>query len=205
MDARRSVQRLRANNSATRMSERARWRRTVRARGGRVSCALLCLSVICCPAGRSAEWTDLQLELAGSMPGDLVQYLRESPGHEAYALAAWLNPYYLQAGFDGDGRTDTAVLVEEKATGRRGIMVVHIGAREHIVLGAGKPLGDAGDDLGWMDAWRVRPRGAVGQSPHEERPAPVLVGDALEIMRLEASSGLAYWNGEDYGWYRQSD
>ncbi len=103
----------------------------------------------------AAEWSDLEFVLASSLPRELGEHLRTSQGHDAYSLAAWLNPYYLQADFNGDGQTDVAVLVEEKSTNRRGILIAHIGTDQYFVLGAGSSIGNGGDDFSWMDAWRV--------------------------------------------------
>ena len=109
----------------------------------------LCLTG--CAATWAAEPTDLDFAVASSLPSELVEYLRVTSGHQSYALSSWLNPYYLQADFNGDGRADIAVLVREKATNKLGVLIVHVGAGHHVVLGAGNPLGN-GETIsrGWM-------------------------------------------------------
>jgi hypothetical protein len=163
------------------------------------------LWLIGCSASWAAEPTDLDFAVASSLPSELVEYLRATSGDEPYALSSWLNPYYLQADFNGDGRADIAVLVREKATDKRGVLIVHVGASQHCVLGAGNSLGNGGDDFSWMDAWHTRVRGVVEQSVHEERGPPSLPGDALVVIKAEAASGLVYWTGTEYSWYQQGD
>lgn len=149
--------------------------------------------------------SDLGFVPASSLPRALNQYLLRSSGHEAYTLTDRLNPFYLQADFNGDGRMDTAVLVQEKATGKQGILIAHIGANEHYVLGAGNAIGNGGDDFSWLGAWQVYPQGEVAQSPHVDAAPPTLRGDALLVFALEASSGIIYWTGTEYDWYQQGD
>ena len=128
------------------------------------------------------------------------------PGrHQAYSLSAWLNPFYLQGDFNGDGQTDIAVLVEEESTDKRGVLILHMGAERQFVIGAGNATGNGGDDFYWMDAWSVREEGVVLQGAHEEREPPVLVGDALMVIKTEAASGLIYWTGSAYDWYQMGD
>ena len=73
----------------------------------------------------SAEWSDIGYPLADSLPTELRNYLRTAQAHEPYALAAWVNPYYLRADFNGDGHADVAVLALEHSSGKKGILIVH--------------------------------------------------------------------------------
>lgn len=156
-------------------------------------------------AALAAVPSDLDFVSAGSLPRALSQYLLSSSEHEAYALTDRVNPFYLQADFNGDGEMDTAVLVQEKTTGKQGILVAHIGAAEHYILGAGNPIGNGGDDFSWLDAWQVYPQGEVAKSPYVDAAPPTLRGDALLVIKLEAASGIIYWTGTEYGWYQQGD
>ena len=88
--------------------------------------------------------------------------------------------------------------------GKRGILIVHIGADEYVVIGAGNRIGNGGDDFRWMDAWQVYPRGEVGQGADPATP-PRLIGDALLAINTESASGVIYWSGSRYEWYQQGD
>jgi hypothetical protein len=166
---------------------------------------LLYICVICSPAGWCAEPDDLDFVLASSLPRSVGDYLRSADELDSYALAAWINPYYLQADFNGDGWADTAILTREKGTNKGGILIIHGTTNESIVLGAGTSFSNAGDDFSWMDAWFVYPRGVVWQGATEEEAPPALSGDALMVVKLEAASAIVYWTGTAYAWYQQGD
>jgi hypothetical protein len=158
-----------------------------------------------CTSSWAADPSDLDFVVASSLPHELYEYLQASTGHEPYVLASWLNPYYVQADFNGDNLPDIAVLVREKATDKGGILIVHVGANEHFVVGAGNSFDNGRDDFSWMDAWHTYARGVVLQGAAEHVEPPSLLGDAILVMKTEASSGLVYWTGTEYAWYQQGD
>jgi hypothetical protein len=141
---------------------------------------------------------------ASSLPPSLGDFLAAETVLEPYRLSAHINPYYLQGDFDGDSRTDTAVLVRQKATGKAGVLIVHGVTGLSFVLGAGQHFGNGGDDFSWMDAWRVYPRGPVGMGADETDP-PLLRGDALMVIKTESASAIVIWTGTEYAWYQQGD
>ena len=138
---------------------------------------LLCLCLILSSAGWGAKPEDLDFVLAGSLPRWVADYLRATDELNSYALAAWINPYYLQADLNGDGWADIAILARQKGTNKSGILIIHGTTNESIVLGAGSSFSNGGDDFSWLDAWFVHPRGMVGQGATDEAP-PLLRGDA---------------------------
>jgi hypothetical protein len=163
---------------------------------------LSCLTLL--PAiGSGASTQDLPFQVASSLPGEVVQRL-SARSLDAFALTAHLNPYYLQGDFDGDGRRDTALLIRHKANGKIGIAIFQSSQPEPLVLGAGTRIGNGGDDFNWMDAWNVKLRGPVDRGAGEASLIS-LKGDALLVVKTEASSGLLYWTGSRYEWYQQGD
>lgn len=123
---------------------------------------------------------------------------------EVYSLSARLQPSRLEADFDGDGRMDLAVLVARRATGQEGIAFLHAGSTQPFVVGAGRALGNGGEDFAWMDAWSVYPKARVVAGAGSGAP-PRLRGDALLVEKREAASALVYWDGRAYRWYQQGD
>lgn len=115
-----------------------------------------------------------------------------------------LNPSCYRGDFDGDGAIDAAVLVQERASGRKGIAFIHRRDGRVFVVGAGTTLSNGGDDWSWMDAWTVSDKGDVGQGATEERP-PLLRGDVLLVYKTDAASAIVWWDGERYRWYQQGD
>lgn len=152
--------------------------------------------------GASAE--DLSFVIASSMPPALSEQIAADSLLRGYKLSSRLNPYYLQADFNGDGHVDAAVLVNSVTTGKAGIAIVHAGLVPSVVLGADRSFGNGGDDFSWMDAWCVYPRGPVHRGADEADP-PTLKGDGLMVLKTEAASSIVYWTGKEYAWYQQGD
>ena len=166
---------------------------------------LLTALALMSPLAEGAEPADLDFAAANSLPPGVVAALSSNAERlSPYVLSAHVNPYYLHGDFDGDGFSDTAILLKERATGKVGILIVG-GSRSGIaVLGAGQPLGNGGDDLRFMDAWYVYPRAQVHRGADGGSP-PILRGDALMLVKTESASALVYWTGNKYAWYQQGD
>jgi hypothetical protein len=180
-------------------------RRVADARQQRVMRHLfLSILLVSTPSGAVGP-DDLDFVTASSLPSPVWAALRaDSERLAPYMLSAHLNPYYLQGDFNGDAQVDTAILVNERATGKAGILLLHGPAGPGIVLGAGKSFGNGGDSFSWMDAWYVYPMSAVERGASEGVP-PQLLGDALMLIKTESASGIAYWTGSEYAWYQQGD
>jgi hypothetical protein len=121
-----------------------------------------------------------------------------------YALSFQTKPSYLEGDFDGDGKTDTAVLVKERSTGKVGIAIVHGTTGKVTVLGAGIAIGNGGDDFEWMDSWHVFSKTRSAPRPGDTS-VPRLHADALLVEKSEAASALIYWNGKRYVWSQHGD
>ena len=104
-----------------------------------------------------------------------------------------ITPVMLQGDFDGDGRIDIALFVENTKNHKQGIVFLHQSGAGPIVVGAGTPLGNGGDDFEWMDSWAVKRRSAK------------LRTDAVLLMRESSASGLVYFEGGHYRWKQQGD
>lgn len=120
-------------------------------------------------------------------------------------FAAGINPFYQRGDFNGDGKEDLAVVVRDRKSGKVGIAFIHRNSDDIILVGAGIPMSDGGDDFRWMDAWYVYDRDSVPQSVVTQDPPPILRGDALEVIKSESASGLLWWDGTKYQWYPRGD
>lgn len=133
-----------------------------------------------------------------------------------YVIAPFLEPAFLQADFNGDSTPDIAVLVTEKATKRRGILLIHGGTNEYFLFGAGTSLGSAGKDFKWADKWTLYTKKTAMKTQFDKKSGDIIGGKTLKLVRpgiliqdLEdgaaLSGGIIYWNGTKYIWIHQGE
>jgi hypothetical protein len=147
--------------------------------------------------------TPIAAAQAHAVPPDVQRAFGNTSLSKNYDLSFEMAPFCLRGDFNGDGKTDAAVLVKQRATGKLGIAIVYGATGKVAVLGAGTPIGNGGDDFGWMDSWQIRAKPATRGK--ERTQAPPLRGDALLVGKSEAASALIYWNGTRYVWLQQGD
>jgi hypothetical protein len=140
-----------------------------------------------------------------NLPDDLHQHYGEANVSAMYAIRTDLNPFYLRGDFDGDKKQDYALAIVERTTKKKGILIYHPTTKIHYIIAAGNMTGNGiGDDFKWMDAWKVYLDKQVERGVGEPHLIS-LKGEAILVIKLEASSGLIYWTGKEYRWYQQGD
>jgi hypothetical protein len=122
---------------------------------------------------------------------------------QRYSLIFLRNPAYLKGDFNGDGRKDFAIQVEEKSSRKSGIAIFHAKAPQVIsttvtILGAGKSIGAGEDNFQSLDMWRL----IAKHNPSDIKNMPELKGDAILINKRDAGGGLIYWDGKKYTWQK---
>ena len=139
-----------------------------------------------------------------SLPPAVRTVFSTQPFRSQFRAVFRLNPFFLQGDFDGDGRLDTAVFVQDRINGNHGIAVVLAATGKPEVLGGGKSFGNGGDDFSWLDAWHTVPKGDVAKGAEGSTP-PKLRGDAIWVEKTEAASAIVYWDGSAFQWSQQGD
>ncbi|MBK9108673.1 MAG: hypothetical protein IPM92_10000 [Saprospiraceae bacterium] len=139
--------------------------------------------------------------LEQSLPDVCREILQSSNVSNQYQISDHLNPFYLEADFNGDQKIDAAIVVQEKTNRKIGIMIIHGGSKSYHILGAGKELGNGGDDFAWMDIWKVYRQKQIGK---KLKPI-VLSGAGIWIEKSESASAIVYWDGKGYRWYQAGD
>jgi hypothetical protein len=143
-----------------------------------------------------------------NFPGDVIrEFQRGGALDQVYSVSDRINPFYLRGDFDGDGRSDYAILVTAKKDHSKGIAIWLSSQKKVFVLGAGQPFqinGEAITNLDFLDVWQVYGKKTVEGAP-EAGPPPKLIGEAILAGKAEAASGLIYWNGKNFLWYQQGD
>ena len=151
----------------------------------------------------AAELTFAQGE---SLPPEVREVFSKKSVDRTYAFSSHLNPFYIQGDFNGDGRLDTAGLVQSRSSKKTGIAIFHAGENQVFIVGAGNRIPGAGenDTFDWMDAWHTYRRGKVKRGADQAK-LPILRGDALYVEKTESASAIIYWDGSTYRWYQQGD
>jgi hypothetical protein len=141
-----------------------------------------------------------------NLPDEIYHFYRQGKIKTIYSIRTDLNPFYLRGDFDGDKKQDYALSIVEKKTGKKGILIYHVGTKTHYIIGAGKSLsnGNGGDDYNWMDAWKVYIEKDVELGIGETEKI-ILKGEGILAIKVEAASGIIYWTGKEYRWYQQGD
>lgn len=122
-----------------------------------------------------------------------------------------LNPFYLEADFDGGGKPDVALFVKERITEKRGILIIHFETKQFFHLGCGKDIGHGGDDWKWIDVWKIYREKTAERTLFKDNndidgsETVELANVAIEISRSEASSNLIMWDGSNYRWIHTGD
>ena len=158
---------------------------------------LLLMTPACCAQQVQAE----------NIPNEILMQVEQGHFASLYALDGSINPFYLRADFDGDGRPDYALRIKSKAGSDSGIAVWLSSLHKFIVLGAGVPFRVSGTtvtSLDFLNTWQVFGKIAVERGV-ESGPSPQLKGDAIWAGKTESASGLIYWNGKSFVWYQQGD
>jgi hypothetical protein len=151
-----------------------------------------------CAAPATGQNADSLAYIGWSLEPWARDALRADPAGARLDVFLGLNPFYQRGDFDGDGQTDVAVQVVDRTTHKRGIAFVHRADRSVHVVGAGRTLGNGGDDFSWLWVWRVA-------RPDHLRPRLPGTREALLVEKPEAASGWILWSGRRYVWVQGGD
>ncbi len=125
---------------------------------------------------------------------------------ERYTILYRLYPHCVRGDFNGDGKRDAAIQVQERSSGKIGVAVFLAKKAQALyvpvtILGAGKAVGSAGDDFKWADLWSLRKEGSTA-GLRAGTPPPEMHGDGLTLGKRGGKSGFVYWDGSKYSWQR---
>src|SRR5262245_25637162 len=122
-----------------------------------------------------------------NVPVWVVQLFSAKKLDAQYEFAFSVNPFYLRGDFNGDGKSDIAILVRNKQSGKIGIAICHAVRNEIFFVGAGTAVGNGGDDFSWMEVWRHKFRdqacwrGVAGRKERIRRRPDLLGREKLQL------------------------
>jgi hypothetical protein len=116
-----------------------------------------------------------------------------------YKVSDKINPFYLEADFNGDELMDIVFFIESKTDGKHGIVIINRGTNNIFVLGAGKDLG-MGSDISWCNTWFVY-RDKWIYNFNDKKKKFSIRYPGIEIVKSETTSAVVYWDGRRYKTY----
>jgi hypothetical protein len=133
-----------------------------------------------------------------------------------YTMVSFLNPSFLQADFNGDAIPDVAALVVEKATKRKGILLVHGKTNEYFLFGAGTSFGNGDNDFKWADKWSLYNKKTASETQFDKASGDIIGGKTIRLVRpgiliedyedgAALAGGIIYWSGKKYIWIHQGE
>ncbi|HXY23988.1 MAG TPA: hypothetical protein VEI73_05015 [Candidatus Acidoferrum sp.] len=140
-------------------------------------------------------------------PDDVVKEFALGPFADTYRINLRLQPLYLVGDFDGDSGPDYAIPIESIRDHLKGIGIWLSTQKKILVLSAGQPFtfgSSVEKDLSAIYTWELYPQKPVKQGAGAG-PPPKLLGDALAVRKTGGASGLIYWDGKNFTWYKQDD
>jgi len=148
--------------------------------------------------------------LEQSTPDWALKIFKDSNLSDSLELSSFVNPFYFEEDFNGDSFIDIAILVRHIDTNKYGILIIHGETQNYYLLGANSQF-ELIDDFSWIEIWKVF-RGSLSyeltyksNNDIEGTRKITVHNPCLEIIKLEASSGLIYWNGERYRWVQLTE
>jgi hypothetical protein len=143
------------------------------------------------------------------LPSWALDAFRQKVLDKKYVIASFLKPSYWQADFNGDNNHDIAVLITEKQTKKKGLLLIHNITNEYFILGAGTKFGNGGDDFKWADQWSIYSKKIANETQFDSKTGDIIGGKKVKLSRpgilvedYEDGAALAgaiiYWDGRKY-------
>lgn len=117
-----------------------------------------------------------------TLPTSFEDVFKSKGLDKKYTLNAFLKPSYLQADFNGDVESDVAVLVVDKTTKKKGILLIHGKTGEHFLFGAGTAIADS-DDFTWADKWSLYRKKTAYETQFDKKSGDIIGGKEIKLAR----------------------
>lgn len=133
-----------------------------------------------------------------------------------YELGQFLKPSFFQADFNGDGSEDIAIIVIEKITKKKGILLIHCKTNDNYLFGAGTKFGNGSDNFKWADKWTLYKKKTASETQFDKTTGDILGGKEIKLTHpailienfedgTAVAGGIIYWNGKKYIWIQQGE
>lgn len=149
-----------------------------------------------------------------NLPAWFSDCFKKKELNKKFNLASFLSPIYLKEDFNGDKIQDIAVLITEKATKKKGILLIHGKSYEHFIFGAGQTFGNGGNDFKWADQWILYKKKKATETQFNKESGDIIGEKEITLQRpgilienyedgAALAGGIIYWNNYKYIWIQQ--
>lgn len=132
-----------------------------------------------------------------------------------YQPLSFLKPSNIESDFNGDGTKDIAILIIQKTTKKRGILIILGNSNQHFIFGAGTKFGNGSDDFKWLKEWGLY-KDKIAHETTFTKDGDILSSKKINLLRpalyvhdledgLPLGGGLIYWTGKKYIWIHQGE
>ena len=139
--------------------------------------------------------------LEDRIPEWVVPIIEKNKLSSTYIISDTINPFYLEADFNGDKQNDIAIYVVNKENKKAGILIIHSKTEVYHIVAAGKEFG-MGDSMSWVKNWKIY-RGKTITSVAQGKKSFPLKNPAIRIVKSESISAYIYWSGNKYKTFNQ--
>ncbi len=158
------------------------------------------------------DFPDAEFYFNESLPDWLIEsnILEESLLTDKFEFSSRLNPFYLEADFNGDGNNDVAIPISEIDTEKDSFAIIHGTINTIYIIGAGNKVKNAlSDDLSYIDIWKVNRKktnkpGLEENTGTGDKGELIIETPSLNIEKSEIGGGLMYWTGSEYAYFHQT-
>lgn len=170
---------------------------------------LFLIPVFLTTKGQNIEFSEFKLR--ESLPEWLLFNTHQVKCERQLVVTKTLNPYYLESDFNGDSVMDIALNVIEKNTGKKGVLIIHGSTFNAFVIGAGNNFAHIGDDLKFLEIWKVYRKKNVSLTTFSENgeilgaKRKTIDNDAIEVSKSESPSNIIAWETDKYVWLHTGD
>ncbi len=155
--------------------------------------------------------TFIDYKLRESLPDWLMFSTEQIKPERAVCVDGGLNPFYLEADFNGDSSLDIALFVKEKTTNKKGILIIHGQSFKTYLIGAGESFAHVGDDFKFLEIWKIYRENDVALTVFSDDGD--IAGNkmikidlpAIMVASSESSSNLIIWEKNKYVWLHTGD
>lgn len=132
-----------------------------------------------------------------------------------FSITPFIKTGILQADYNGDKLKDIAVLVTEKATKKRGVLLIHNQSHQYFLFGAGTKFGSGSDNFRWAKGWKVYSEKTATETQFD-KDDNIIGGKEVQLKQagiaiwaiedgVPIAGGIIYWTGRKYIWIHQGE